>query len=58
MELECSRWRFAVVPVTWLAPAIGFLKLNTDGASRGNLGPRGRGGIVRDVNGLCCSGFR
>ncbi|XP_059066340.1 uncharacterized protein LOC131061549 [Cryptomeria japonica] len=32
----------------WLPPPAGFLKINTDGSSRGNPGPTGIGGIGRD----------
>lgn len=35
----------------WLKPPTGFIKLNTDGACRGNLGVSAGGGIVRDSNG-------
>ena len=36
----------------WLPPPTGFLKINTDGSSRGNLGSAGIGGIGRDSSGL------
>lgn len=32
----------------WLPPPENFLKINTDGSSRGNLGPTGIGGVGRD----------
>ena len=35
----------------WTPPPCGVLKINTDGSSRGNLGPVGIGGVVR-----CSSG--
>ncbi|XP_059076968.1 uncharacterized protein LOC131876166 [Cryptomeria japonica] len=35
----------------WQPPPIGVLKINTDGSSRGNLGPAGIGGIGRDYLG-------
>ena len=35
----------------WLPPPIGFLKINTDGSSRGNPGSVGIGGIGRDSSG-------
>ena len=31
-----------------MPPPTGFLKINTDGSSRGNLGPAGIGGIGKD----------
>ena len=35
----------------WLPPPTGFLKINTDGSSRGNPGSTGIGGIGRDSSG-------
>jgi len=35
----------------WLLPPNGFLKINTDGSSRGNPGPAGIGGVGRDSAG-------
>ena len=35
----------------WLPPPTGFLKINTDGSSRGNLGSARIGGIGRDSSG-------
>ena len=35
----------------WLPPPAGFLKINTDGSSRGNPGSTGIGGIGRDSSG-------
>ena len=35
----------------WLPPPVGFLKINTDGSSRGNPSPAGIGGIGRDSSG-------
>ncbi|KAL0410603.1 UNVERIFIED_CONTAM: hypothetical protein Slati_3650000 [Sesamum latifolium] len=32
----------------WLPPPNGFWKLNSDGASKGNPGPSGAGGLIRD----------
>ncbi|KAL6579795.1 hypothetical protein OROMI_007819 [Orobanche minor] len=37
--------------VRWLKPPIGWMKLNTDGAARGNPGLAAAGGIVRDPSG-------
>lgn len=36
---------------TWIHPPTGFLKLNFYGASRGNPGPVGIGGVLRDSKG-------
>ena len=36
---------------TWTPPPTGFLKLNFDGASQGNLRPAGIGGVLRDSKG-------
>lgn len=38
--------------VKWLPPIIHWHKLNCDGSSRGNPGPEGGGGIIRDHNGV------
>lgn len=35
----------------WLPPPTGFLKINTDGSSRGNPGSAGIGGLGRDPSG-------
>lgn len=35
----------------WHPPTKGFLKYNIDGASKGNLGTAGHGGVLRDENG-------
>lgn len=37
--------------VSWLPPDIGILKCNVDGASKGNPGNSGVGGVIRDSNG-------
>ncbi|GAV72663.1 RVT_3 domain-containing protein/zf-RVT domain-containing protein, partial [Cephalotus follicularis] len=43
--------------VSWLRSPISLYKLNTDGFSRGNLGPSGVGGVIRDVVGNWGRGF-
>jgi hypothetical protein len=36
---------------TWIPPQTGFLKLNFDGASKGNPGKAGEGGVIKDSGG-------
>ncbi|KAL9293886.1 putative ribonuclease H domain, reverse transcriptase zinc-binding domain-containing protein [Arabidopsis thaliana] len=43
--------------IRWKEPSVGWFKLNTDGASRGNPGPATAGGVLRDENGIWCGGF-
>ncbi|PKI73897.1 hypothetical protein CRG98_005767 [Punica granatum] len=38
-------------------PSSGWIKINTDGASSGNPGVAGVGGLIRDDNGHCILGF-
>ena len=38
-------------PLIWTVPPPGVFKLNFDGASRGNPGPAGFGGLCRDHEG-------
>jgi ribonuclease HI len=38
-------------PTTWTPPPTGFIKINFDGASKGNPGPAGFGAILRNSNG-------
>ena len=45
------------IPVKWLLPPLGWAKLNTDGASSGNPGPAGGGGVIRDCRGDWVKGF-
>ncbi|KAI3443768.1 hypothetical protein Pfo_000433 [Paulownia fortunei] len=40
-----------ITPITWLEPAQGWIKLNSDGASKGNPGIAGAGGLLRNWNG-------
>ena len=42
--------------IGWKAPEEGWVKLNTDGASKGK-GLSGCGGIIRDHQGNWCGGF-
>lgn len=43
--------------IRWLLPGEGWVKLNTDGASRGNPGLATAGGALRDKEGKWCGGF-
>lgn len=43
--------------VRWLFPPEGWFKVNTDGASKGNSGMVGCGGVLRDDQGRWVSGF-
>ncbi|KAG7599981.1 Reverse transcriptase zinc-binding domain [Arabidopsis suecica] len=45
------------VLVGWVMPTDGWIKLNTDGASHGNLGLATAGGVLRDGYGDWCGGF-
>ena len=40
--------RAPLIPYHWFPPPIGFLKLNFDGASKGNPGPAGFGGVLKN----------
>uniref|UniRef100_A0A2N9FE83 CCHC-type domain-containing protein n=1 Tax=Fagus sylvatica TaxID=28930 RepID=A0A2N9FE83_FAGSY len=44
-------------PIKWKPPDLGWAKLNTDGASLGNPGIAGGGGLIRDSNGDWVGGF-
>ncbi|XP_074289408.1 uncharacterized protein LOC141614562 [Silene latifolia] len=43
--------------IRWLPPPHGWILLNTDGASKGNPGPAGGGGIFRDETGNFLSAY-
>ncbi|KFK31801.1 hypothetical protein AALP_AA6G160600 [Arabis alpina] len=43
--------------IKWQPPRDGWVKLNTDGASRGNPGLAAAGGVLRDGDGNWCGGF-
>ncbi|CAA7028167.1 unnamed protein product [Microthlaspi erraticum] len=43
--------------IAWVPPEVGWIKLNTDGASRGNPGPATAGGALRNNYGDWCGGF-
>lgn len=45
------------IPVKWNKPPPGWYKLSTDGASLGNPGSAGGGGLIRDNSGNWIKGF-
>jgi hypothetical protein len=40
-----------ISPTTWTPPPTGFIKINFDGASKGNPGPAGYGAVIRNSKG-------
>lgn len=52
-------WRplYSHILVRWEFPALGKLKLNTDGCSLGNPGISGGGGVLRDSSGAVLFGY-
>ncbi|XP_075663469.1 uncharacterized protein LOC142633081 [Castanea sativa] len=49
--------QYSTIPVRWHKPAEGWFKLNSDGASIGNLGNAGAGGLIRDHSGNWIKGY-
>ena len=45
------------IPVRWSKPASGWVKLNTNGSSLGNLGIAGGGGLINEEEGKWIAGF-
>ena len=45
------------IRVGWKPPSTGIFKLNTDGASKGNPGKSGAGGLIRNHEGRWVAGF-
>ncbi|XP_010484806.1 PREDICTED: uncharacterized protein LOC104763089 [Camelina sativa] len=43
--------------IAWSPPSVGWVKLNTDGASHGNPGLATAGGVLRDSDGAWIGGF-
>ena len=48
--------RSIAVQVRWIRPPIDWFKLNSDGASIGNPGKAGGGGLIRDHQGKWIKG--
>ena len=48
---------FSVNPICWNKPNLGWFKLNYDGASQGNPGRAGGGGLIRNHDGKWVKGF-
>ena len=49
--------RHFVIPICWDKPQEGWFKLNSDGASLGNPGKAGGGGLIRDSCGRWIKGY-
>ena len=49
--------RTIIKRVSWERPSEGWVKFNTDGAAKGNLGLAGCDGVVKDENGKWLAGF-
>ncbi|KAL2247051.1 UNVERIFIED_CONTAM: putative ribonuclease H protein, partial [Sesamum indicum] len=49
--------RTTLMKVKWNKPDRGWIKINTDGATKGNPGPAGAGGIARDERGATIFAF-
>ena len=47
----------AVIPIKWYNPILGWHKVNIDGASLGNPGKAGGGGIIRNSEGVWIRGY-
>ena len=47
----------SILKVLWVKPTPGLIKLNVDGAAKGNPGLAGEGGVIRDHNGEFIIGF-
>ena len=45
------------IMIGWTPPRVGWMKLNTDGASHGNPGLATAGGVLRNGDGEWCGGF-
>ena len=52
-----TRNRTTISHIQWTPPPEGWCKLNVDGASKGNPGAAGAGGLLRDQSGNWITGF-
>ena len=48
---------YIATPICWHRPDQGWFKLNSDGASQGNPGKAGGGGLIRDHHGKRIKGY-
>lgn len=55
--MDLAKYQIIYTPVKWLYPNTGFIKLNTDGCSKGNPGLCGGGGIIRNAKDLMIAAF-
>lgn len=55
---NCSALNKADLHIQWVAPGDGVVKLNTDGAAKGNPGVAGAGGLIRSSIGTWLMGFQ
>ena len=57
MSKTIQSTRKVAIQVWWNKPADGWFKLNSDGASFGNPGKAGGGGIIRNSHGHWVKGY-
>ncbi|KAF1861219.1 hypothetical protein Lal_00036221 [Lupinus albus] len=56
-QCGCRRLKIKIKEVIWLAPLPNWIKINSDGATKGAPGLAGGGSIFRDHNGDYLGGF-
>lgn len=54
---EERKTKHCIISIRWMPPLEGWVKLNTDGASKGNPGDGGSEGMVQDSTGSWIVGF-
>lgn len=57
MDFDKKKTPKCLVNIHWKPTDPGKVKINTDGASHGNPGLAGAGGLIRDSNGVCLRAF-